>query len=142
MRSDSISSSKSRLDSILRADSVPPAKTLNGPEIRSPAFDQWRASCNQGTAILLNRSGYYGTWSVTGSFVQKTLRFRTSLLYPLHVSSLQTATTANMEKAYENVDSLPGTDRYLGEPENLEHAGKNKWSRLWPVIVSPHANFQ
>lgn len=41
-----------------------------------------------------------------------------------------------MEKAHEKVEALPATDPYLGVEEDLEQTGKNKWARLWPVIVS------
>lgn len=41
-----------------------------------------------------------------------------------------------MEKEHETVEALPATDPYLGVQEDLEHTGKNRWSRLWPVIVS------
>jgi hypothetical protein len=41
-----------------------------------------------------------------------------------------------MEKEPEKVEALPAIDPYLGVPEDFEHTGKNKWARLWPVIVS------
>jgi hypothetical protein len=41
-----------------------------------------------------------------------------------------------MEKKHDNVEALPAADPYLGVPEDLEDTGKNKWARLWPVIVS------
>lgn len=71
-----------------------------------------------------------------GELVQKTLKFCIPFLHPLHASSLQAPTTTNMEKVYNNTETLPATDPYLGVEEDFEHTGKNKWARLWPVIVS------
>lgn len=71
-----------------------------------------------------------------GSFVQETLRYRVPFLYPLHVSKLHPTTNTTMEKEPDKVEALPATDPYLGVPEDLEHTGKNRWARLWPVIVS------
>lgn len=71
-----------------------------------------------------------------GELVQKTPSWCLNFLNLLHASSFQTPTTTNMEKGHDNVETLPATDPYLGVEEDLEHTGKNKWARLWPVIVS------
>lgn len=59
-----------------------------------------------------------------------------SLLVSTPRSNLRPRKPNTMEKEPDKVEALPTTDPYLGVPEDLEHTGKNQWSRLWPVIVS------